>query len=199
MITLYHSPQTRSGSIVWLLEELQVSYETKIVTFRRSDGTGAIDPANPHPHGKVPALHDDGETVFESSAIGLFLTDKYRNVRLGPAVGEPKRGEFLSWLAYRPGVMEPAFIERRAGFQHVQGMMGWAKTEEVEEVLNNHLAKNKYFLGDEFSTVDILLGGGIHFMMIFGMTAKTPVLEEYTARITARPAFKRMMERDAQK
>ena len=45
---------------------------------------------------------------------------------MGPAVGEPKRGEFLSWLAYRAGVMEPAFIERRAGFQHVQGMMGWA-------------------------------------------------------------------------
>ena len=113
MITLYHSPNTRSGGIVWLLEELDVPYETKLVTFRRADGTGEKDPANPHPHGKVPALHDDGETVFESSAIGLYLTDKYRKVRLGPAVGEPKRGEFLSWLAYRAGVMEPAFIERR--------------------------------------------------------------------------------------
>jgi glutathione S-transferase len=199
MITLYHSPQTRSGSIVWLLEELEVPYETKNVGFRHSDGTGEKDPANPHPHGKVPALHDDGERVFESSAIGLFLTDQFRKVWMGPAAGEPKRGEFLSWLAYRPGVMEPAFIERRAGFPHVHGMMGWAKTEEVEEVLNAHLAKNKYFLGDRFSTTDILLGGGIHFMMMFGMTPKTPVFEAYTARITARPAFKRMMERDSTK
>lgn len=45
MITLYHSPQTRSGSIVWLLEELDVPYQTKVVDFRRMDGTGSRDPA----------------------------------------------------------------------------------------------------------------------------------------------------------
>ena len=33
MITLYHSPQTRSASIVWLLEELEVPYQTKLVDF----------------------------------------------------------------------------------------------------------------------------------------------------------------------
>src|SRR5471030_1964777 len=103
MITLYHSPQSRSGSIVWLLEELEVPYKTKIVDFRRMDGTGSSDPSNPHPHGKVPAMVDGDETVFEGSAIALFLTDKYRTKRMGPAVGEPQRGEYLSWLAYRPG------------------------------------------------------------------------------------------------
>ena len=199
MITLYHSPQTRSSSIVWLLEELQVPYETRLVSFRRADGTGEKDPVNPHPHGKVPALHDDGETVFESSAIALYLTDKCRKVRLGPALGEPKRGEFLSWLAYRAGVMEPAFMERRLEIKHIQGMMGWAAPDEVEEVLNDHLAKNKYFLGDEFSTVDVMLGGGLHFMLLFKMATETDVLKEYTARITARPAFKRAAERDAAK
>jgi glutathione S-transferase len=199
MITLYHSPQTRSGSIVWLLEELEVPYDTKQVTFRKADGTGEKDPGNPHPHGKVPALSDGGETVFESGAIALFLTDQYRKVKMGPAPGEPKRGEYLSWLFYRPGVMEPAFMERRFNIQHVNGAMGWAKTEEVEEVLNNHLAKNKYFLGDEFSAADIMLGGGIYFMMLFKMTPETDVFKEYTARIAARPAFKRMMERDAPK
>ena len=195
MITLYHSPQTRSGSIVWLLEELQVPYETKGVSFRRADGTGEKDPANPHPHGKVPAMKDGDDTLFESGAIALYLTDKYRKVKMGPAADEPKRGEYLSWLFYRPGVMEPAFMERRVGFEHVNGMMGWAKTEEVEEVLNNHLAKNRYFLGDEFSALDIMVGGGIYFMMMFKMTPETDVLKEYAARITARPAFKRAMEK----
>lgn len=195
MITLYHSPQTRSGSIVWLLEELQVPYETKLVTFRKADGTGEKDPANPHPHGKVPALTDGGETVFESGAIALFLTDKYREVKMGPAPGEPKRGEYLSWLFYRPGVLEPAFMERRFNIPHVHGAMGWAKTEEVEEVINSHLAKNKYFLGDEFSALDIMVGGGLYYMMLFKMTPETDVLKEYTARITARPAFKRAMEK----
>jgi glutathione S-transferase len=193
MITLYHSPQSRSGSIVWLLEELEVPYETKIVGFRRMDGTGARDPSNPHPHGKVPALVDGDETVFEGSAIALFLTDKYRTKRMGPAVGEPQRGEYLSWLAYRPGVMEPALLSRRFEIKHVFGAMGWAPADEVEEVLNRHMSSRQYFLGDEFSALDILLGGGLHFMIMAKMIKATPVLTAYSARITDRPAYHKMM------
>lgn len=193
MITLYHSPQTRSGGIVWLLEELGVPYEKKLVSFRRVDGTGERDPANPHPHGKVPALTDGGDTLFESSAIALYLTDKYRTNTMGPAAGGKGRDEYLSWLAYRPGVMEPALILRRLGTPHVQGMMGWASADEVEEVLNKHLAGRDYFLGKEFSAADVLLGGGIHFMLMAGMMSETPVLKSYAARITQRPAFAKMM------
>jgi glutathione S-transferase len=196
MITLYHSPQTRSGSIVWLLEELEVPFETKVVDFRRADGTGARDASNPHPHGKVPALVDGDETVFEGSAIALFLTDKYRTNKLGPAVGDRNRGEYLSWLAYRPGVMEPAILSRRFEIKHVYGAMGWAPADEVEEVLNKHLGQRQYFLGDQFSALDILLGGGLHFLMIAKMIKETPALKAYSARITDRPAYRKMMERD---
>jgi glutathione S-transferase len=196
MITLYHSPQTRSGSIVWLLEELEVPYRTKVVDFRRADGTGARDASNPHPHGKVPALVDGDETVFEGSAIALFLTDKYRTKKLGPAVGDPKRGEYLSWLAYRPGVIEPAILSRRFEIRHVYGAMGWAPADEVEEVLNRHLASRQYFLGDTFSALDILLGGGLHYLMLAKMIKETAVLTAYAARITDRPAYRKMIETD---
>jgi glutathione S-transferase len=195
MITLYHSPMTRSASIVWLLEELEVPYQTKVVEFRRSDGTGSRDAANPHPHGKVPALVDDADTVFEGSAIALYLTDKYPAKKMGPRAGEPQRGEYLSWLAYRPGVMEPAFIERRFGIKHVFGAMGWAPPEEVEELIARHLESRQYFLGEHFSAVDIMVGGGAHFMMMAKMMAETPALKAYAERITARPAFKRAMEK----
>lgn len=200
MITLYHRPQTRSSSIVWLLDELEVPYETKTVaSLRSADGSGAVDPSNPHPHGKVPALTDGDETIFESGAIALYLTDKYRKKILGPAPGDAKRGEYLSWLFYRPGVMEPAFMERRFNIQHVFGAMGWGPPDEVEAVINHHLAENKYFLGDEFSAADIMLGGGMYFMIMFKMATETPVLKEYCARIMDRPAFRNMMERDSKK
>ncbi len=196
MITLFHSPQTRSGSIVWLLEELDVPYQTKIVDFRRMDGTGSRDASNPHPHSKVPALIDGDDTIFEGSAIALFLTDKYPAKKMGPAVGEPKRGEYLSWLAYRPGVLEPALISRRFEIKHVYGAMGWAPADEVEEVLNKHLASRQYFLGDSFSALDIMLGGGLHFMLMAKMIKDTPVLKAYTARVTDRPAYRKMMQID---
>jgi glutathione S-transferase len=196
MITLFHSPQTRSGSIVWLLEELEVPYRTKIVDFRRADGTGSRDASNPHPHGKVPALVDGDETVFEGSAIALFLTDKYRTKKLGPAADDAQRGEYLSWLAYRPGVMEPAILSRRFEIKHVYGAMGWAPADEVEEELNRHLASRQYFLGDAFSALDILLGGALHFLMLAKMVKDTQVLQAYSARITDRPAYRKMMETD---
>jgi glutathione S-transferase len=196
MITLYHSPMSRSASIVWLLEELEVPYQTKVVGFRKPDGTGSKDPANPHPHGKVPALKDGEETIFEGSAIALFLTDKYPAKKMGPRAGEPKRGEYLAWLAYRPGVMEPALIARRFEFKHVYGAMGWAPADEVEEVLNKHLESRQYFLGDAFSAVDILLGGGLHFMLMAKLVKETPTLKAYTARVTDRPAYRKMMELD---
>jgi glutathione S-transferase len=199
LITLYHSPQTRSASILWLLEELEVPYQTKLVDFRRPDGTGKKDPANPHPHGKVPALVDGADTVFEGCAIALFLADKYRTKKLGPAVGEPKRGEYLSWLAYRPGVMEPALISRRFDVKHVYGAMGWAPADEVEETLNQHLAGRKYLLGDEFSAADILIGGGVHFMLMAKMFKETPVMKAYAERVIDRPAYRKMMEIDKKK
>jgi glutathione S-transferase len=194
MLTLIHKPQTRSGSIVWLLEELGAPYETRIVTLKGPDGSGARDPNNPHPHGKVPAMVDDGHVIFEGSAIALYLTDKFPDAKMGPRVGDPMRGEYLSWLAYRPGVMEPAFMERRFNIPHVYGAMGWGTPEEVEQVINDHLSKNKYFLGDEFSAADIMVGGGVYFMTMFKMMNETPVVKDYCARITARPAFAKMMQ-----
>ena len=197
MLTLIHKPMTRSGSIVWLLEEIGAPYETKIVSLRSADGSGSADPANPHPHGKVPALVHDGHVVFEGCAIALYLTDLFPQAKLGPRVGDAQRGEFLSWLAYRPGVMEPAFLERRLGIKHIHGAMGWAPPDDVEATLNQHLSKNKYFLGDEFSTADIMVGGGINFMIMFKMMSETPVLKEYCARLVSRPAFQKMMQLEA--
>jgi glutathione S-transferase len=69
MITLFHAPKSRSSRMIFLLEELQVPYEVKLVTIRRGDGTGALDQVNPHPHGKVPAISDNGTVVFGSATI----------------------------------------------------------------------------------------------------------------------------------
>ena len=68
------------------LEELEAPYQIKQVNTRRSDGSGALDPANPHPHGKVPAIEDEGALVFESAAIAQNLTDAY-----------PKKGSAQKW------------------------------------------------------------------------------------------------------
>src|SRR5262245_48986629 len=107
MLTLYHAPRSRSTRIVWLLEELGADYALKIVDIPRQDGSGAADAANPHPDKKVPALDHDGALITESIAVILYLTDLFPQAKLAPAVGDPQRGEYLTWLAYYAGVIEP--------------------------------------------------------------------------------------------
>src|SRR4051812_11380776 len=109
MITLYHAPRSRSSRFIFLLEELEAPYDIQTVSIRRGDGSGALDPANPHPHGKTPAISDDGHLVFESAAIALYLTDKFPKNKIGPLAGDPLRAPYLTWLAYYAGVMEPAW------------------------------------------------------------------------------------------
>src|SRR6185437_10105700 len=179
MITLYHAPRSRSSRFIFLLEELGAPYEIKRVSIRRGDGSGAVDAANPHPHGKTPAILDDGRLVFESAAIALYLTDKFPGKEIGPLNGDPRRGAYLSWLAYYAGVMEPAWVSAFMKWEVPRGTAGWVKTGEIMEFVNAALAKGPYLLGEKFSAADILVGTTFALFMGSPLLEKTPLIEGY--------------------
>ena len=191
MITLFHAPKSRSTRFVFLLEELGVPYEIKTVTIRRGDGSGALDPANPHPHGKVPVISDDGMIVFESAAVALYLTDKFPANGIGPVIGDAHRGAYLTWLAYYAGVMEPAWMSGFMKWDVPRGTAGWVKTDEVMEFVNATLAKGPYLLGEKFSAADILVGTTFAMFLGSPLLPRTELLEAYVKRVTERPAFAR--------
>lgn len=199
MITLYHAPQSRSSRFVWLLEEIGQPYKTKIVSIRRGDGTGEQDPAyrQIHPHGKVPAIDHDGVIVFESAAIALYLADAFPEARLGPRIGDPTRGPFLTWLAYYTGVMEPAFVGKALGFAITNSTTGWAPTEEILAHIIGQLRRTPYLLGDAFSTADILYGSTFALFKGSPLLTPDPAIDAYVERLSARPAYKRAAEKDA--
>jgi glutathione S-transferase len=196
MITLYHRSQTRSSRFIFLLEELGAPYKVQTVSTRSRDGTGVVDPANPHPHGKVPAIADDGIVVFESAAITLYLTDKFPQNRIGPLIGEPLRGPYLSWLAYYAGVFEPALVSKFMKVEVPRVTAGWVAMEEVMAVILAKLAAGPFWLGQEFSGLDVLFGTTFAQFAQSDMMPKSPVLEAYVKRIVARPAFARAMAKD---
>ena len=196
MITLFHRPKTRSSRFIFLLEELAAPYEIKLVTTRLRDGSGAADPANPHPHGKVPAIRDEGAIVFESPAIALYLTDKYSKNRLGPLPGEPERAAYLSWLCYYTGVLEPAFMSKFMNVEVPRATAGWVGVEESVAAIDHLLSMGPYILGQRFSAADVLYG------TTFGMFAKNPlmpkstIIDEYAQRVLTRPAYARAQAKD---
>lgn len=196
MITLFHRPKTRSSRFIFLLEELEAPYEIKLVTTRLRDGSGAADPANPHPLGKVPAISDEGAIVFESPAIALYLTDKFPKNRLGPLPGEPERAAYLSWLCYYTGVLEPAFVSKFMNVEVPRGTAGWVGVEEAAAAINQVLSVGPYILGQRFSAADVLYG------TTFAMFAKSPlmpgstIIDEYAQRVVSRPAYARAQAKD---
>ncbi|MBN9589959.1 MAG: hypothetical protein BGN85_01440 [Alphaproteobacteria bacterium 64-11] len=195
MLTLFHHPRTRSTRFIFLLEELGAPYEIhRIASLRRPDGSGGIDPANPHPHGKSPALKDGDTIVFESAAIALYLTDKFPAKGLGPVIGDPARGAYLSWLAYYAGVMEPAWMSAWMKWDIPRGTAGWVAVPEVMDFVNATLAKGPYILGEKFSAVDILVGTTFAMFMGTPLLEKTDLLEAYVRRVTERPAWAKATE-----
>jgi glutathione S-transferase len=192
LITLYHRPNTRSTRFIFLLEELEAPYEIRLVTTRTRDG-GAADPANPHPHGKVPAVSDDGVVVFESAAIALYLTDKFPKNRIGPLPGEPERGAYLTWLAYYAGVLEPAFMSKFMSWEVPRGTAGWVAVEESMPVVIARLTHGPYLTGERFSAADVLYATSFALFANSPMLPKSSVIEDYVKRVVARPAFARAM------
>jgi glutathione S-transferase len=197
MITLFHRPKSRSTRFIFLLEELEAPYKIQLVTTRSRDGTGAVDPANPHPLGKVPAISDDGAVVFESPAIALYLTDKFPKNRLGPLPGEPGRGAYLSWLSYYTGVLEPAFMSKFMNVEVPRGTAGWAPVDEAVSAVVNALSPGPFMLGERFSSADVLYGTTFAMFGQSPMMPKSRVIEDYVQRIVTRPCFARAQERDS--
>jgi glutathione S-transferase len=196
MITLYHAPRSRSSRIIWLLEELEAPYQIKQVTIRRGDGTGALDPTNPHPHGKVPAIVDNGSLIFESAAIAAYLTDAFPKNRLGPLVGDPSRGQYLSLLAYYTGVAEPAFVSKFMNLTPPRGTAGWVVVDEVMAFITKLLESGPYLIGNQFSAADILFGSTFGLFLGQPLLPTTPLLEAYVKRCVERPAYEVAASKD---
>jgi len=199
MLTLVHSPQSRSSGILWMLEEVGQPYEVEYVTIRRGDGSGTLDPRNPHPHGKVPVLRDDGRVIFEQSAIALYLADKFPEARLGPPLSDPERGTFVTMLAYYSGVVEPAFTSKFLRVTVPRGTAGWVDSDEVMDFINARLAAAPYIAGNTFTSADVLYAGAFALFMSSPLlaTKRTAQLEQYVERCVSRAACGRSKARDA--
>jgi glutathione S-transferase len=196
MLTLHHAPQSRSSRILWLLEELSAPYEIRLTDIPRPDGSGAADPDNPHPDKKVPALVDDGTLVTESAAIILYLTDKFPSAGIGPVTGDPLRGAYLTWLAYYAGVIEPVVTLEFAQLANNPILeRTFRGRAEIDARILSALRAGPYVLGDRFSGADILVTSVGQFAR--RMLPADPIVDEYLARTSARPALARARAKDA--
>ena len=84
MITFYYGSGSPYAWRVWLaLEHKQLAYELKTMSFSAGDLRSAEYLAI-NPRHRVPAVVDDGFSLYESAAILEYLDEKYPGPRLFP-------------------------------------------------------------------------------------------------------------------
>jgi glutathione S-transferase len=202
MITLFWCPRTRASRILWLLEELNEPFDVRMIDIRNAEAKQVPDFMAASPMGKVPAIMDTagGQVVHmaDSAAIGLYLADRYPAAGLAPAIDDPRRGSYLYWMTFTPGVIEPAMSEKFNNWKVSRATSGWGDFGSMIEVLERGLAPGPWLLGGRFSAADVLVGSSVYFMKLFNILPDSRVLSDYADRCMARPAYQKALARDAE-
>jgi glutathione S-transferase len=98
MITLYHCNAARSFRPVWMLEELELPYELKMLPF--PPRMFAKEYLAINPLGTIPFMIDGETRMTESSGICHYLGTRYGPTPLIVGVDEPAYGAFLNWMYF---------------------------------------------------------------------------------------------------
>jgi glutathione S-transferase len=196
-LTLYHAAPSRSALVHWLLEEIGEPYEVHLLHLRRGENREAAYLAV-NPMGKVPALRHGDVVVTEAAAICLYLADAFPNAGVTVPLGDRRRGAFLKWLFFGPGVLEPAVTDQ--AFKRAEapprGTLGYGDFDTTMDVLANAVARGPYLLGEQFTAADVVIGGTLRWGMLFKLIPERPEFVAYTGRLAARPALQRAEARD---
>ena len=98
MITLYHCHAARSFRPLWMLEEMGLSYELKMLPF--PPRVFAKDYLAINPLGTIPYMIDGETRMTESSGICHYLGTRYGPTPLIVELDEPDYGAFLNWMYF---------------------------------------------------------------------------------------------------
>jgi glutathione S-transferase len=202
-IELYSWPRSSGTRVSWALEELGVPYKYVELDPKKQEHLAPKYLAV-NPHGKVPALVDDGQRFFESAAILLHLGEKYGVAKkLWPAAGSQAHADALCWtvwascelLAYMMqylyhGLDTPVSYRpqdrSKAAAEYCLSQLG-----RQLRALEAQLKERDYLFG-EFSLADVAAGSALAFGASLGLGLEQyPRSAAWCRRCADRPAYKR--------
>jgi GST-like protein len=197
MLKFYFNGAPNPAKVALFLEETGLPYELIPVDTRKGDQFKP-DFLKVNPNGKVPAINDDGVSVFDSNAILLYLGEK--TGKFMPANTPQNKALLYSWLMFIATGLGP-YSGQAVHFKHFAPKdLEYAHNRYQFEanrhykILDDHLAKSKYMVGDSYSIVDMAFWGWVRMApYILGDDAftKYPNVKRLFDEISARPAAAR--------
>lgn len=198
MIKLHHLRFSRSTRIIWLLEELGISYD--LVEHHRHPETNRSqeDLFAIHPLGKAPTVEIDGHVMFESGAIIEYIIETRGDGELAPA-SNADRAPYLEWLQLAEGTLAMPILltllgPRFGGLGDVLGGFVAGEVEKLLDYIDAHLEGRNFVVGDTMTGADINLEYLLELSNLVGLLDERPNAKAYLERLMARPAYKKAIE-----
>jgi len=196
MLKFYYSLAPNPMKVALFLEEAGVPYEPVPVDTRKGEQHAPAFTAL-NPNAKVPVIVDGDQTVFDSSAILLYLAEK-----TGQFLPEPAhRGALLSWLMFTASGLGP-FSGQSVHFKHYapEKLPYAINRYDFEawrhwEILEARLAGQPWMVGDRYSLLDMAVWGwarALPFALGDGAWERLPNVKRHFDAINARPAVQRV-------
>ena len=163
MLKIFGAVGSGSIPIEATLTLLGIPYEViEAVTWEDEAARKRVETVNPL--GQVPALVlPSGEVMTESAAILIYLADLYPQARLAPGLGDPKRAQYLRWMAYVSAAVyalvwiidDPTRIV--ASKEHAPHVVDRVRDRRADcwRMMDEQIAPGRYVLGDELSVLDL--------------------------------------------
>jgi glutathione S-transferase len=203
MLTVHHLGKSQSERIVWLCEELGIPYELKRHT---RDAVTMLAPADYkalHSIGTAPVIVDGDVVLAESGAVVEYIIAKYGNGRLVLAADHPDFAQFLYWFHFANGTLQAGMgrlmiLNRLKLGDDNQILLGSrARVDRAFDLIDARVRDAEYLAGSTFTTADIMTGFSLTTMRHFQPydLGRCPNIVRYLARIAARPAYRRAMEK----
>jgi glutathione S-transferase len=164
MLKIYGAAHSRAFRVIWLANEIGLPYEHIPVTFGVEDAQ-CKEPwyLELNPNGRVPTIDDGGFVLWESSAINLYLAEKYKSP-LFPSTPQGK-GNVLQWAFFTANDVEPPVIcvlRNRIIFPPHQ--RDAAIADEAEQtlaikfgILEKQLGRTPFFGGEAWNLADFMI------------------------------------------
>lgn len=195
-LMFYTNPMSRGRIVRWMLEEIGVPYETKILDYGTTMKASEYLAINPM--GKVPAIKHGDAIITETAAICVYLAETFPDAKLMP-INDEERALYYRWLFFAASPVVEALDINSLDVvitPKLQRSLGCGNPQNAFDVLAHAVSKSPYIVGDRFTAADVYIASYIGFCMHLGELEKRVEFVEYWDRVCNRPARLRAVEID---
>lgn len=201
VITLYHCVSARSFRPVWMMEELGLPYELKMLPFPpRMLERSYLDL---NPLGTVPLMIHGGTRMTESAAICQYLCALSAPTSLQVEPSEDDYGAYLNYLHFGEATLTfpQTLVLRYSRFEPEHrrlptvaedyGKWFLARLRTLEPVL----AQQEHLCAGRFTAADVSVGYALLLAQHLGFAARfTPGVKAYWERLQRREGYSRALQ-----